>query len=80
MIYATLKARRQALELHKSRIRETKHLWTNANSSTDIKKILLQRQNLLQKKIFFVQQFYTIYKQKFSNLRQFLTITFPRGF
>ena len=35
----------------KSRIRETKHISTNADSSTDTKKILLVRQNLPTKKI-----------------------------
>ena len=37
--------------IQKSRIRETKHLSTNADSSTDTKKILLVRQNLPKKKI-----------------------------
>ena len=27
-----------------------------------------------------VRRFYTIYEQKFSNLRPFLVITFPQGF
>ena len=40
-------------ENKKSRIRETKHLSTDADSSTDTKKILLVRQNLPTKTIFF---------------------------
>ena len=27
-----------------------------------------------------MRQFYTLYEQKFSNLRTFLSITFPQGF
>ena len=63
----------------KFRIRETKHLPTNADISTDTKTILLVRPNLPLKTIF-ARQFYTIYEQKFSNLRQLLSITFPQGF
>ena len=37
----------------KSRIRETKHLSTDADSSTDTKNILLGRQNSPKKKLFF---------------------------
>ena len=67
--------------LEKSRIREIKHLWTDADSSTDAKKIRLERQNLLVKKQEKKwRQFYTLYKQKFSNLRPLLSITFPQGF
>ena len=53
-------------------ITKTKNLSTDANSSTDIKKILLARQNL--------RQFYTLYKQKCSNPRPLLFIIFPQGF
>ena len=54
---------------------------TDAESSTNAKKILLVGQNLPKKTIFFALQFYTIYeKKKFSNLRPFLFITFPQGF
>ena len=68
--------------LHKkSGIRETKHLSTNADTSTDTKKILLVKQNLAKKiEIKIVWRFYTIYEQKFSNLRPCLSITFPQGF
>ena len=38
------------ISYQKSRIRETKHLSTDADSSTDTKKILLVRQNLPKKK------------------------------
>ena len=51
---------------------ETKHLLTDADSSTNTKKILLVRQNL--------RQFYTLYKHKVSNLRPLLSITFLQGF
>ena len=51
--------------VEKSRIRETKHVSTDVDSSTDTKKILLERQNLQKKLTFFVQWFYTLYKQKF---------------
>ena len=54
-----------------SRIRESKHLSTDADISTNTKKILLVRHNL--------QRFYTIYEQKFSNLKPFLSIAFPQG-
>ena len=54
------------LQIKKSRIRETKHLSTDADSSR-IKQI-------------FARQFYTLYEQKFSNLRQLLALTFPQGF
>ena len=54
----------------KFRIRETKHLSTDADSSTNTKKILLVRQNL--------RRFNTLYKQKFSNLRQFFPLLFPK--
>ena len=49
-----------------------KHLSTDADSSTDTKKILLVRQNSKKKKI----KKYTLYKKKFSNLRPLLFITF----
>ena len=59
---------------------ETKHLSTNADSSTATKKILLIRQNLPKNKKGFLRQFYTLYKKKFSNLKPLLSITFPQGF
>ena len=65
------------VQLKKSRIRETKHLLTDADSSTDTKKSLLVRQNSPKKKLIFARRFYTLYEQKFSNLRPFLSTTFP---
>ena len=60
---------------------ETKHLLTNANSSTYTKKILLVRQNSPTKKtIFLARCLYTLYKQKLSDLRPLLAFTFPKGF
>ena len=68
------------LENKKCHIRETKHLSTNAESITDTKKTLLVRQN--SPKSFFknARRFYTLYKQKFSNLGPLLSITFLKGF
>ena len=37
-------------------------------------------QNQQQKKLFFVRQFLTIFKQKCLNMRPLLSITFPQGF
>ena len=34
----------------------------------------------MKKKLFFARRFSTIFKQKCSDLRPFLTITFPQGF
>ena len=64
----------------KSRTRETKHLSTDADSSTDTKKILLVRQNSPKNNFCFARRFYTLYEQKCSNLRPLLSITFPQGF
>ena len=44
------------------------------------KKNRLLRQNLPKNKLFFPRRYYTLYKQKFSNLRPLLSITFPREF
>ena len=55
-----------------------KNLSTNADSSTNNKKILPVRQNLPS--IFFAQGFYTLYEQTFPNLRPPISITFPQGF
>ena len=60
-------------------IRETKQLLTNADYSTDTKKILLVRQKSLKIKLF-ARQFYTLYEQKYSNPRPLLSISFPQGF
>ena len=44
---------------------KTLNLSTDADSSTDIKKILLVRQNLQKEKnTFFVWRFYTLYEQE----------------
>ena len=66
--------------VEKSCIWETKNLSTDADSSTDTKKVLLGRQNSPKNKLFFARRFYTLYEQKFSNLRPLLSITFPQGF
>ena len=55
------------------------HLSTNADSSTDTKNPT-SKAKFAKKVHFFAQQFYTIYEQKFSNLRPPLYITFPQGF
>ena len=58
-----------------------KNLSTDADSSTDTKKILHVRQNLpKKKKKKKLRQFYTLYELKFSNLRPLLFITFPQEF
>jgi hypothetical protein len=59
---------------------ETKHLSTDADSSTDTKKILLVRQNLPKNKLFCAAILHPFYEQKFYNLRPLLSITFPKGF
>ena len=64
----------------RSSIRETKHLLTDADSTTYTKNILLVRQNSQKEYNFFARQFYTIYEQKYSNLRPPFSITFPQGF
>ena len=65
--YTFLKAASWIILHGKSRIRETKHLLTDAESSTDTKIILLVRQNL--SKNFF-----------FCALRPHLAISFLKGF
>ena len=57
----------------KSRIRETKHLSTDADSSTDTKKILLLRQKSSKIKKKIAWQFYTLYEQKYSNPKPLLS-------
>ena len=64
----------------KIHIRETKHLWTDADSSTDTKQILLVKQNSLKIKLIFERQFYTPYEQNYLNLRPFLSISYHQGF
>ena len=103
------------MSVKKSRIRETKHLSTDADSSNDTtvgrtkntrkpnffekrKKSIKTRklknvqryakisyipfnQSLsLSLRTFFARRFQTISKQKFSNVRPLLSITFPQGF
>ena len=60
---------------NETRIRETKHLSTDANSSTNTKKNPASTENS-HFFFFFAQQFYTLYKQKYSNLRP-LFVHFP---
>ena len=62
-----------------SRIRETKHLLPVTDSSTDNKKNPASKAKSAKKQPFFARQFYTLYEQKFSNLRPLLSITFPQG-
>ena len=57
----------------KTEINFSKHLSTNADSNTDTKKSPASMAK-------FAQQFYTLYEQKFLNLRLFLSIIFPQGF
>ena len=52
----------------------------NKVRNTDTKKILLLRQTLPKKLLFFSLRFDTLYEQKFSNLKPLLSITFPQGF
>ena len=57
------------------------NLSTDADSSTNTKKNPARKAKLARKKIFFsARQFYTLYKQKFSNLKPLLSITFFQGF
>ena len=68
------------LAIKKTLIGKTKHHSTDADSSNDTKKIQLVGQNFLKNKLFLAQQFYTLPVQKFSNLRQLLSLTSPQGF
>ena len=63
----------------KSRIRETKHLSTDADSSTNAIGGWTKAKSA-QKKLFFARIFQTTSKQKCSNVGPFLSITFPQGF
>ena len=51
---------KKSLDIQKSRIQDTKHLSTDADSSTNTKKILLVRLNWLKNKLAFARQFYTL--------------------
>ena len=70
---------RRVQQQQKSRIRETKNLSTDANISTDTKKILLVWQIRL-KSNFFCAAIYTLYELEVSNLIPFHSMTFPQGF
>ena len=62
----------------KSRIQETKHHSTDANSSTDTKKILLVRQNLSKIKLFLARWFTVFMSKKFQILDHFFPLVFPK--
>ena len=65
----------------KSCIQETMHLSTNADSSTNSKKNPDSKAKFAVFCFFLIaRRFCTIYNQKFSNLRQLLSITFLQGF
>ena len=64
----------------KSRIRETKHLLTDAESSTITKQNPASKSKFIKNQTFVARRFYTIFEQKYSNLKQLLPITFPQGF
>ena len=53
------------------------HLSTNADSSTNSKKTAIKAK-FNKKKLFFAQQIYTLYEQKFYNQRQLLSNTIPK--
>ena len=62
----------------KSRIQETKHLSTDADSSTDTKKILLVRQSF-QKKLFFLRgNFSHFISKSFQIWHHFFQLFFPK--
>ena len=63
----------------KSRIRETKHLSTDADSSTDAIGGWTKAKSA-KKKLFFARQYKTTSKQKCSSVRPLLSNTFPQGF
>ena len=64
----------------KSCIKETKHFSTDAESSTDTKKILLERQNLM--KFFFLLNcnFTPFMNKSFQILDHFFPLLFPKNF
>ena len=62
-------------------MQQIKNLLTNADSSTNTKKNPACKAKLAKKNLLgFARQFYILYEQKFSNLRPFLSLTFPQGF
>ena len=62
----------------KSRIQETKHLSTNADSSTNTKKILLVRQNSSTKKLLLRVNLTTFISKSFQIWDHFLPLFFPK--
>ena len=66
------------LKIWKSRIRETKHLSTNADSSTDTKKSCLQGK-IRQKTTFLLHGNFTLFMSKsFQIWDQFFPLLFPK--
>ena len=63
----------------KSRIRETKHLSSDGDSSTDAIGGWTKAKSA-KKELFFARRFQTTSKQKCSNVRPLLSTTFPQGF
>ena len=63
------------------RFKKSKKLghWTLRNGSKKTFKWSEQKKTIHKKKIL-PQRFYTLYEQKFSNLRPLLFVTFPQGF
>ena len=59
---------------------ETMHLSNDADSSTITKKNPDSNTKFAKKQTIFEQGFYTLFKQKLSNLRPILSITFPQEF
>ena len=64
--------------LWKSHIRETKHLSTNADSSTDTKKILLVRQNLPKTNFFLPGDFRPLSNKNVQMWDHFFPLLFPK--
>ena len=64
----------------KSRIRETKHLSTNADSSTDAIGGWTKAKSAKKTQHFLARRFWTTSKQKCSNVRPLLSITFSQEF
>ena len=64
--------------LQESHIRETKHLSTNADSSTDTKKILLERQNSPKKNLFLRGDFTPFISKSFHIWDYFFILLFPK--
>ena len=67
------------LDKQKSRIRETKHLSTDADSSTDAIGGWTKAKSA-KNKTFFCAAILDHFQTKCSNVRPLLSITFPQGF